>query len=377
MKAVKLGLVASLARATLDPADFPNEEFEYYSIPAFQDRGSPAVTRGFAIRSIKLLVNPDTVLFGKLNPDVPKIWRVQRTDGRRQIASTEFFALRPDAEVLDKDYLYFLCGSPHVLEKAIGLGRGSTPSRQRVDPHGFQDIMIPLPPLDEQRRIVRILSTIQRAVAVGGAHLEALSRMRVILRESILSQAAPQVRFADAVEIVSGQVDPRKEPYLSQPHVAPDNIESRTGRLFGIQLARELNLISGKYAFKNGDILYSKIRPYLVKAGIAVGNGTCSADMYVLRPRAGTLTPEYLVEQLLSRGFTSQATAHQGRTGIPKINRDQLGSVSLSAPSLDRQRGADIVLRAARRACLAAESGLDSRSNLFAAARFELLGRGQ
>ena len=53
--------------------------------------------------------------------------------------------------------------------------------------------------------------------------------------------------MAVTVEIKSGQVDPRNEPYSSMKHVGPDSIEPKTGRLLSTKTAKELKLISGKY----------------------------------------------------------------------------------------------------------------------------------
>jgi type I restriction enzyme S subunit len=66
--------------------------------------------------------------------------------------------------------------------------------------------------------------------------------------------------------------------------VAPDHIESKTGRLLQKITASEQHAISGKYLFKPKDIVYSKIRPYLRKAILASFSALCSADMYPLTP---------------------------------------------------------------------------------------------
>jgi type I restriction enzyme S subunit len=44
-------------------------------------------------------------------------------------------------------------------------------------------------------------------------------------------------------------------------------------------------VVSQKFRFESGDILYGKIRPYLRKAALADLNGICSSDLVVLRPR--------------------------------------------------------------------------------------------
>src|SRR4030095_576628 len=130
-------------------------------------------------------------------------------------------------------------------------------------------------------------------------------------------------RFGNRVTTVSGQVDPKIEPYSKMLHIGPENIEEGTGRILNPKLAEELGLISGKYLFGPTDVLYSKIRPYLRKAALPPFEGICSADMYALQPK-NSLCRNYLYCWLFSESFTLQAISYQSRTGIPKINREQL-----------------------------------------------------
>ena len=55
----------------------------------------------------------------------------------------------------------------------------------------------------------------------------------------------------------------------SLPLVAPNHIESATGHLLSIETARAQRAKSGKYEYQAGDVVYSKIRPYLQKAWLA------------------------------------------------------------------------------------------------------------
>src|SRR5689334_8882754 len=93
--------------STLNPAVCPNETFEYYSIPAYQDGQRPILSKRNEIRSAKLLLDPGTVLFGKLKPRVEKVWRVGNHSSHRKIGSTEWLPLVPP-EGTDGQFLYFL-----------------------------------------------------------------------------------------------------------------------------------------------------------------------------------------------------------------------------------------------------------------------------
>src|ERR1700737_3016534 len=161
-RTLQLRGLADSSRKAIDPQEFPHEEFDYYSIPAYQASGKPARVLGRTVLSSKIVVEPGMVLFGKLNPRVPKVWRVSESP-RRKIASTEFIALAPRTEIADGEFLYFLCRSDDVMTTAQGLVSGSTPSRQRVDVRAFLEIPVPVPPLIEQHAIANALSIAQQA----------------------------------------------------------------------------------------------------------------------------------------------------------------------------------------------------------------------
>lgn len=137
--------------------------------------------------------------------------------------------------------------------------------------------------------------------------------------------------FLTTVRIANGQVNPRFEPYKSMVLIAPDHIESSTGKLLARQTAAEQRAISGKYVFENGDIVYSKIRPYLRKAILAKFSGLCSADMYPLKP-ADDVSAGFILAILLGHRFSKYAESISVRSGIPKINRQELADFVFGLP---------------------------------------------
>lgn len=159
----------------------------------------------------------------------------------------------------------------------------------------------------------------------------------------------------NALRLPTGQVDPRHEPYRSMVLVAPDHIESGTGRLVVRQSAAEQGAISGKYLFKFGDIVYSKIRPYLRKAILADFDGLCSADMYPLAARPG-ISPGFMLAVLLGYRFSVFAEAVSARSGIPKINRSELAEFRVALPSPTEQRAIAEALSDADRLLVALEA---------------------
>lgn len=247
----------------------------------------------------------------------------------------------------DPKYIYYWLQHFDLARYAQGV---SVPTLNR---NSFNSIQVNVPPLREQRSIARVLDRCWEAVSTERAIEETAAELNRAVMTSLFTRGVcdesqketeigllPQnwevVPFDEALKIAQGQVDPRVEPYASMLHIGPENVESQTGRLLPCRTARELGLISGKYFFANGDIVYSKIRPYLNKVAMPAFEGVCSADMYPMRAAEGFVA-RFLFYYLLSPFFLRQAVPHQLRTGIPKINREQLSDTSFPKPSLDEQ----------------------------------------
>ena len=113
---------------------------------------------------------------------------------------------------------------------------------------------------------------------------------------------------------------------------------SESPTLVDVQTAREEGVTSGKYRFDGGDVLYSKIRPYLKKVVRPDFDGLCSADVYPLKAEADRLDPDYLFYLLLSPAFTDYAVDVSNRAGMPKVNRKQLFGYEFELPPLEEQR---------------------------------------
>ena len=180
-------------------------------------------------------------------------------------------------------------------------------------------LTIPLPPLGEQKRIAEILGGVSKAIQILEHELQLLGEISVLERQNNLSTQ----KLSDLVTIRSGTVDPTLSVNRNLPHIAPDSIEKNTGRILQIRSCEEDKVTSGKYHFYKGDVLYSKIRPYLNKVVIAPFEGLCSADMYALRPKEG-INSEVLQALLMSKDFLAYAEQWSGRASIPKINRKAL-----------------------------------------------------
>jgi type I restriction enzyme S subunit len=234
--------------------------------------------------------------------------------------------------------VYFLNFKKEFIQKAAS---GTT--IKEVRPSKLAEILqIPLPSLPEQQRIVSIIDkafeAIDKALENTQKNLQnAKELFESYLNESINNNSWEDKNFVDICEISSKLIDPRKSEYQNLIHIGAGNIETKTGVLLGLKTAKEENLISGKFLFDESTVLYSKIRPYLIKVVNCDFIGLCSADIYPLKPFKNMVIKDFLYFVLLSKRFTEYAILGSQRAGMPKVNRDHLFSYKLKIPPLEEQ----------------------------------------
>lgn len=210
---------------------------------------------------------------------------------------------------------------------------------------------IPLFPKSEQRRIADFLdretAQIDALVAAQRELVELLKERRAAVITLAVAQGSGIHDGADAwpkaplrrfVRVADGLVDPLDARYSDWPLIAPDHIESGTGRLLGhVPSATEQGAISGKGLVAAGQLVYSKIRPALNKVVIAPYRALCSADMYPLVADDSRVDHRFLLYALLDSDFVRQAILASERVAMPKINRETLGSLLIPLPPLPEQ----------------------------------------
>lgn len=97
--------------------------------------------------------------------------------------------------------------------------------------------------------------------------------------------------LGDVVTNKSKKFDPKKEEATKD--IELDSIEQNTGRLLDTYISNDFT--SQKNKFKKGNVLYSKLRPYLNKYYYATIDGVCSSEIWVLN----TLNKDVLVNKFL------------------------------------------------------------------------------
>jgi len=236
----------------------------------------------------------------------------------------------------------------------------------------FKNYNFPLAPLNEQIRIANKLDSLLRKLETTQKRLDKIPTLLKRFRQSVLAAAVtgeltaewrnnqsknleiysfeqlssyegkvlkqlPPLwgwsSFSDVAIIKSNLVDPKLTP--NDIHLAPNHIEPDTGRIKEIKTIEQDGVKSGKHRFYKGQIIYSKIRPYLNKVVLVDFDGLCSADMY---PIDSLINSKYLQSYFLSSQFVHWTSMKQSRVVLPKINQKGLSTIPVPVPPIEEQK---------------------------------------
>lgn len=274
------------------------------------------------------------------------------------VFSTGFAVLHPTSDVHGRYLAWYLQGDEFISRIEANSTGVSYPA---ISTSQLVSLGLLLPPLDEQVRIADFLdretAQIDRLIAKQEDLIETLRERRAAVittlatgragTHALTSSGDPFLgntpsnwivtRFRRAMSVSGGLVDPRDKPWSDMVLVAPNHVESGTGRITGRQTAEDQGADSGKSTVKSGQIIYSKIRPALNKATIATEDCLCSADMYALSQAPGVDT-KFALYFMLSKPFHRYVTSVSMRVKMPKVNREELADAPWLIPPIDEQR---------------------------------------
>ena len=309
-------------------------------------------------KSAYKLVQPRDIAYNKM-----RAWQgAIGVSDFRGIISPAYVVMRLREECNVPHYFHHLYRTPHFAKEAERWSYGITSDMWSLRPEHFKMIYTPQPPPGEQAAMVRFLDyangRLERAIRAKRKVIALLHEQKqAIIHRAVTRGLEPSVplkpsgipwlgaipkhwslkRFKFLATINSGQVDPRKSAYRDLVLIAPNHIQSGSGRLLKQETAGEQGADSGKYLVSRGQVIYSKIRPNLRKAVIAPCDCLCSADMYPITPKAGELSHDYLLLLLLSQPFTKFAVDTSMRVAMPKVNREALANCLMWYPGPKEQ----------------------------------------
>jgi len=283
---------------------------------------------------------PGDIVYGYLRPYLNKVWIAEFAG----FCSVDQYVSIVDEAVADRTYVASYLRRPAYLAAApIDETPGQLP-RIRIDE--VLSTPIPLPPLEEQRRIAARLRDELGAVADFGPSIDRWASTLATLRRSALTTIFEQLlgerrsvgKLADVIKLRNDIVHPTDRPTGTAEFVGLEHIEAGSGRRIG-QVPIDLAAMTGRKAtFSPGNIVYGYLRPYLNKVWLADIDGFCSVDQYVLEVDARRADSDFVALFMLSDAYLSRAPITTTPGQLPRIRSGEVLSVPAPIPSLADQR---------------------------------------
>lgn len=269
-------------------------------------------------------------------------------EGTGALVTSHFFLFDIDQSKLLRPYIGWLLAANYFEPVLSGKARGTT-GYAAVRPKQFLECKIPLPPLDEQRRIVAHVGELAALIEEArGLRVKAQEEAGALL-QAALNDIFSQADCAgwDFVEL--GQIveqtrtrNPTKCPEKEFVYVDISSMDKDKG------VIREPKKYLGRDApsrarrvIQVGDVIFAMTRPYL--KGIALvpeelDNQVCSTGFCVLRPRREQVDPRWLLHTCRSDHVVNQVTIKMRGSNYPAVSDKDVKSVEIPLPPLNEQR---------------------------------------
>ena len=111
----------------------------------------------------------------------------------------------------------------------------------------------------------------------------------------------------------------------------------RGGRLIAQKTVGERKAIGDKTLFSKGDILYSKLRPYLLKILVAPDDGICTPEIVPFRVYGG-IEPNYIVNYLKSPYVDNLINSITYGVKMPRVGTETMTSLLVPVPPIEEQQ---------------------------------------
>ena len=207
-------------------------------------------------------------------------------------------------------------------------------------------VEVPLPPRSAQDQIASVLSAYDDLIENNRRRIQLLEQAaRLLYKEWFVHLRFPgheHTRIIDGVpegwekqvlgdiclevrETVSPTTLEANTPYIGLEHIPRRSITL-------CEWGQAEQVTSSKHRFREGEILFGKIRPYFHKVGVALTDGVASSDAIIIRPE----TPNLLALVLMttsSDGFVA-VTAQQMKEGskMPRADWKQMQHYPVPLP---------------------------------------------
>lgn len=351
-----MGDVIQIERSGLSPAAIPSGS-RYVGLEHIQRDGSISGERfvnSGELASAKFRFTPDHVLYGKLRPNLGKV----ACPDFEGVCSTDILPLRP-AGSLSRRYLYHFLRQPRTVERVSSLAVGM--NLPRISPQLLRSFPMPLPPLEEQRRIADVLD---RADALRAKRRASLAQLDELTQSIFLDmfgdpstnpRSWPKGCVADLIESATYGTSQKMGPSGKFPALRMGNVSS-SGEidLSDLKYVDLLGDGTERYLLEVGDIVFNRTNSKELVGKSAMFRGPCPMAYagYLIRLRPNDQAdPEFLASLLNTRYLKTVLRGMcKSIVGMANINAREIQALPIFLPPVALQKDYGARVRAARAA---------------------------
>ena len=262
------------------------------------------------------------------------------------IASSHYFLFEVDERYLLRRFLHWYCQTSNFLEQVNA--RGST-NYAAIRPGSVLTYTIPLPSVDEQRRIVAKLDKVAALVAERSKVIEAAERDAKAMLSNAFRQIIDGAPYRPMAEVA---------PLVRRPvEIEPDRSYPELGvRSFGRGTFHKPALDGSKltwqklFLIQEGDLVFSNIKAWEGAFAVAKRedhNRVGSHRYLTCAPVEDIVTANFIWFYLQSQeGLEKVAAASPGSADRNRtFGQKALGAIKVPVPPIDRQRWFDRLQR--------------------------------
>ncbi len=313
----------------------------------FRDRSSRFLTPESAAHLGCTFLEPGDVLIARM-PDPLGRACVFPGDSRRCVTAVDVCIVRPGSGGVDPRWLMWWINTPKF--RAAIFARQSGTTRKRISRKNLATIEFPLPPLNEQRRIVAAIEEHLSRLDDADASLTAASRRLEVSRTQFIEDAMrgewPSTTLGEIAEIAGGvtkdakrQADPAfvEVPYLRVANVQRGYLDLREVTTIRVpaQKAAALRLEVGDVLFNEGGDRDKLGRGWVWSGEIE----NCVHQNHVFRARLnGDFDPKFVSWHGNTFGRTWFEAHGRQTTNLASLNLTTLKSFPVPVPPLEEQQ---------------------------------------
>ncbi len=234
------------------------------------------------------------------------------------------------------ELLPFIVQTPVFFDYA---NRGSAGSLSpRVKWEHLADFEFELPPLEEQKVLADKLWAAYRLKEAYKKLLDATDEMVKSQFIEMFGNPVTNTKGWKTAKIKDVAPEmPSKEQLSGKIWLLNlDMIESNTGRIIEKVYEDVENALSVQ-SFDEGNVLFSKLRPYLNKVVIPDEPGMATTELVPLRPEPSKLHKVFLSHLLRGNQFVNYANDIAGGTKMPRMPLTELRNFDCILPPMDKQ----------------------------------------